>query len=150
MKSISKENLESIFAFDQSEVYTNTELDELMRSDIFRVKSIIFGIQSFKTISNLYAVRYPDEFSELLPSIKSKAFNKLYAQIEPVKVQNLINNRVSFYLDELELVDDGLVTLIMYFESQEQYEKCAHLKKIQDALYSICGVEPKDSFDTTI
>jgi hypothetical protein len=147
MKSINKESLNNIFGFDQSEIYSSDELEELMRSDIFRVKSLIFGIQSFKTMSNLYSIKYSQEFEKVLPDIKFKAFNKLYALVEPVTVSNLTSNKVTFYLDELELIDDALVTLLRYFESEEQYEKCAHLKRIQDTLYGICAVEPSLEFD---
>jgi hypothetical protein len=150
MKSIGKNTLESIFEFDQSEIYTSTELEDLMRSDIFRVKSIIFGIQSFKTVSGLYAIKHPTLFNDIMPSIRAKAYNKLYSLVEPVQVANLLNNKVTFYLDELELVDDALVTLIKYFEAEEHYEKCAHLKAIQDTIYSICGVVPAEAFAKTV
>jgi len=150
MKSISRDSLLKIFEPNDSEVFSSSELDSLMQSSMFRVKSIIYGIQSFKTINSLYAVKYPDEFADIMPQIKQKAFKKIYSLIAPVTVADLIGERVTFYLDELELVDEGLTSLLTHFEEMEEYEKCAHIKKIKDTVYSICGVEPTLDSDTNL
>jgi hypothetical protein len=79
-------------------------------------------------------------FSKIDPSIKieeiekisdSLLYDKAWNYIKNIKLDNIL------HLDSLKVKTDdklisSLVETIIYFESIEEYEKCAFLKKIED------------------
>ena len=63
-------------------------------------------------------------------------YNRAWYWIEKVNVNDeLHQNSLSYYADEILLTYTKVI--ILYFQELEEYEKCAHLKKIQNFLESI-------------
>lgn len=109
-------------------------LDELINDDLVKVKSAVIAVQHFMTLANIYSVRYPDTFDAQLPALKSKSYNKIYTLIENVNIDTLSERDFSLYSDEVLVVEHSLDSLLMFFESIEEYHKCAKIKKISDIL----------------
>ena len=109
-------------------------LDELINDDLVKVKSAVIAIQHFMTLANIYSVRYPDTFDAQLPTLKSKSYTKIYSLIEDVNLDSLSQRDFTLYSDEVLVVEHSLDSLIMFFESIEEYHKCAKIKKISDIL----------------
>ena len=63
-------------------------------------------------------------------------YNRAWYWIEKINVNDdLHQNSLSHYADEILLTYTKVI--ILYFQELEEYEKCAHLKKIQTFLESI-------------
>ena len=63
-------------------------------------------------------------------------YNRAWYWINKINVKETLHqNALTHYADEILLTYTKVV--ILYFQELEEYEKCAHLKKIQDFLESI-------------
>lgn len=63
-------------------------------------------------------------------------YNRAWYWISKINIkESLHQNALTHYADEILLTYTKVV--ILYFQELEEYEKCAHLKKIQDFLESI-------------
>lgn len=63
-------------------------------------------------------------------------YNRAWYWINKINIkESLHQNALTHYADEILLTYTKVV--ILYFQELEEYEKCAHLKKIQDFLESI-------------
>jgi hypothetical protein len=63
-------------------------------------------------------------------------YNRAWYWINKIDVKETLHqNALTHYADEILLTYTKVV--ILYFQELEEYEKCAHLKKIQDFLESI-------------
>ena len=63
-------------------------------------------------------------------------YNRAWYWINKINIKEpLHQNALTHYADEILLTYTKVV--ILYFQELEEYEKCAHLKKIQDFLESI-------------
>ena len=63
-------------------------------------------------------------------------YNRAWYWINKIDIKETLHqNALTHYADEILLTYTKVVTL--YFQELEEYEKCAHLKKIQDFLESI-------------
>jgi hypothetical protein len=63
-------------------------------------------------------------------------YNRAWFWISKIDIKESIHqNALTHYADEILLTYTKVV--ILYFQELEEYEKCAHLKKIQDFLESI-------------
>jgi hypothetical protein len=134
MKGISVSKLQSIFNPDDAEVFTEEQLDMLMSDDLVKIKSLVFGVQHFYTLANIYTVRYPETVGEYLPAIMQKSFTKLYSLIKDLNLELLAQREFHFYQDEISIITQSILSLIQHFEHTEEYEKCAKLKGILDIL----------------
>jgi hypothetical protein len=63
-------------------------------------------------------------------------YNRAWYWINKINIKETLHqNALTHYADEILLTYTKVV--ILYFQELEEYEKCAHLKKIQDFLESI-------------
>jgi hypothetical protein len=63
-------------------------------------------------------------------------YNRAWYWVNKIDIKEPIHqNALTHYADEILLTYTKVV--ILYFQELEEYEKCAHLKKIQDFLESI-------------
>ena len=63
-------------------------------------------------------------------------YNRAWYWINKIDIkEQLHQNALTHYADEILLTYTKVV--ILYFQELEEYEKCAHLKKVQDFLESI-------------
>jgi len=127
--------LYQIFSEDDSEVEAVERLDQLMEDDVIRLQSAAIGMQHFLMQAPVFKNYYPDNFDEVFPIIKSKAYRRIYSFIENVNIESLRKRDVSFYPDEIKLMGKTLEILLEFFEEIEEYIICAELKRILDYLY---------------
>ena len=63
-------------------------------------------------------------------------YNRAWYWINKINIKETLHqNALTHYADEILLTYTKVI--ILYFQELEEYEKCAHLKKIQDFLESI-------------
>jgi hypothetical protein len=63
-------------------------------------------------------------------------YNRAWYWINKIDIKEILHqNALTHYADEILLTYTKVI--ILYFQELEEYEKCAHLKKIQDFLESI-------------
>lgn len=131
--------------FTDLEPEPQADILEFEFDDLVKVKSAVAAVQHFMTIANIYTVRYPDTFDEKFPIVQSKSYNKIYSLIEDVNLEALSERLFTLYEDEVNIVEYSLDSLLMFFESLEEFEKCDKIKAILDIVKTKQILSPSES-----
>ena len=134
MKPLDKENLFSIFDKGDEEVYIEHGIEETLKNPFVLMGMVIRGLQNYELMDIMYQRNYPKEYKEVAPKLKYKYFCRLYKYLERIDLYD--SNDVYGIGDSFDQqqVYEGLDALRIYFESIEEYEKCAIIKKFSDYL----------------
>jgi len=91
--------------------------------------SVIRGVENFYIIREMYTRHYKEEFERVEENVKSKYFNRLYHFLERFDENDddFIAEAKRFEIPESSY---ALISLRSYFESIEEYEKCAKIQSI--------------------
>jgi hypothetical protein len=94
---------------------------------------IISGVKSFDAIASMYYQAHPKEFKRVYERVQNKYYDRLYSFIE------ILDPSLYYHLYEcnnhgLPNVQKTLSRFIREFERSEEYERCARVKKLLDAL----------------
>lgn len=112
----------------------STQLDHLMDDSLVRVQSAVIALEHFKVLSKIYQTKSPFIFDKSIESITLHSYNKIYSFIAAVDIEELSQKCFTLYPDELLTIVTNLKTLLSFFETQEDYLKCARIKNILDIL----------------
>lgn len=135
------DKLRAIFEDSQPELIPQQSseaslLEELMKDDLVKVNTAVIAVQHFMTLANIYSVRYPDTFEQNFPKVQSRSYSKIYTILEEVNLDALFTKEFSLYEDELKVIEYSMESLLNYFETTEEFEKCAKIKAIVDIVKS--------------
>ena len=94
---------------------------------------IIAGVSTFETIARNYQDLYPDQFKNIHKKVKLLYYDRLYGFL-----QN-IDPSLPLHLLECTKHDLGkiiltLTILLKEYESQEEYTRCAKIKRLLDEI----------------
>ena len=91
--------------------------------------SVIRGMENYYIIREMYTRHYKEEFERVEENVKSKYFNRLYHFLERFDENDddFIAEAKRFEIPESSW---ALLSLRSYFESLEEYEKCAKIQSI--------------------
>jgi len=91
--------------------------------------SVIRGVENFYIVREMYTRTYKEQFERVEESVKSKYFNRLYHFLERFDEydNDFITEAKRFEQHESAY---ALVEMRSYFESLEEYEKCAKIQSI--------------------
>ncbi len=121
---------------DPERVKLEAELEDYKESPHFKLgmfhKLIMNGHLFSKQVSKFFAKADPSlDIKGIDQAGEYMMYTRAWYWIEPVKVRSKVwKEALKQYANEEFLTSIRLS--ISYFESTEEYEKCAHLKKIQD------------------
>jgi hypothetical protein len=128
---ISKDNIFNLFKNEDSvEVYEDFMDNPYIKIGMFNkiiINSNVFSIKFKKFLDSIY----PDNDKNYVDSsYKFITFNRAFFYIKDIDVENLQ------HIDAIKCHDfEGLIsnlnTAILFFEGNEEYEKCSHLFKIK-------------------
>lgn len=112
----------------------SSQLDHLMDDSLVRVQSAVIALEHFKVLSKIYQTKSSFIFDKSIESITLHSYNKIYSFIAAVDIEELSQKCFTLYPDELSTIATNLKTLLAFFETQEDYLKCARIKNILDIL----------------
>lgn len=92
---------------------------------------IIAGVSSFDNISKTYEDLYPNQFKKIHKRVKLLYYDRLYGFLQ--NINPLLHDHLDECLkhDLLKIVQT-LTRLIKEYEDQEEYSRCAKIKKLLD------------------
>src|SRR5210317_370365 len=95
--------------------------------------SVIRGVENFYIVREMYTRYYKEQFERVEDSVRAKYFNRLYHFLERFDEDDddFIAEARRFEVPESSY---ALLTLRSYFESIEEYEKCAKIHSIFNKL----------------
>ena len=124
----------SIFEQGDEEVYKEHNMTELLENPYVLMGMVVRGVQNYHLMDILNLKHYGEKYEEVRFKVKYKYFNKLYGYLKRVdntKFESKYTVGESF---EKADVMEALSTLMYFFETFEEYEKCAIVKKYSDFL----------------
>lgn len=124
--------LYDIFQVNHQEVFTSEQLDRLLQDDSVRLQTAVVGIQHFLAQVPIFRQRYPQHFEDNFPNIQLKSYLKIYHILDGIDLDSFSKKEFNYFPDEISAIVDALSHLLIYFETQEDYLKCAKVKKLQD------------------
>ena len=124
----------SIFEQGDEEVYEEHNMKELLENPFVLMGMVVRGVQNYHLMDILNLKHWGEKYEEVRFKVKYKYFNKLYGYLQRVdrtKFESKYTIGESFDKGE---VMNSLSTLMGFFETFEEYEKCAVIKKYSDFL----------------
>lgn len=134
MQPIDPHMLFSIFEQGDEEVYKEHGMEDALKNPFVLMGMVLRGVENYHMMDMMYSRQYPQQYKNVRSQVKYKYFNKLFLylnRIDSTKFETFYRIGESF---EKEDVYVGLEQIKYYFESLEEYEKCAVIKRFQDLL----------------
>lgn len=134
MHKLDPYTLFSIFEKGDEEIYKEHGMEEQLKNPYVLMGMVLKGLENYQLMASMYTRNFPEEFKNNRAYIQKKYYTRLYqylTRINSSKFDELYTIGESF---EVERVNGGLTHLMYYFETIEEYERCAIIKKYIDHL----------------
>lgn len=135
MAKLDPHTLFSIFEKGDEEVYQEHGELDVLKNPYVLLGMVLRGIENYDIMCLLYRRNYPEEFDKVEPTIKYKYYNKLYEYLLRINIDEV---------DDVYKIGDGyerdnvmraISNMCDYYESLEEYEKCATIVKYKDLIF---------------
>lgn len=129
MQKLDPHTLFSIFEKGDEEIYREHGMEDQLQNPYVLMGMVIRGLENFSLMCTMYENNFPKEFKSNKENIRRKYYTRLYGyltRIDSNRFDNLYTIGETF---EAARVEGGLQHLMFFFESIEEYEKCAIIKK---------------------
>lgn len=134
MQYLDPNTLFAIFEQGDEQIYREHGVDDALKNPYVLMGMTVRGVDNYHMMDMMYLRQYPEQYKNVRKAIKYKYFNKLYSYLEKID---------SKHFDSIYKVGESfekgqcfvsLDYMLKYYESLEQYEKCAVIKRFQDLL----------------
>ena len=135
MAKLDPHTLFSIFEKGDEEIYQEHGELDVLKNPYVLLGMVLRGIENYDIMCLLYRRNYPEEFDKVEPTIKYKYYNKLYAyllRINKDEVEDMYKIGEGYERDN---VMRAISNMCDYYESLEEYEKCATIVKYKDLIF---------------
>ena len=129
MQKLDPQTLFSIFEKGDEEIYREHGMEEHLLNPYVLMGMVIRGLENFSLMCTMYENNFPNEFKRNKENIRRKYYNRLYSYLTRIDSNNFNNLYTIGETFEAARVEGGLQHLMFFFESIEEYEKCAVIKK---------------------
>ena len=124
MQKLNPHTLFSIFEKGDEEVYKEHGAEDLLENPFVLMGMVTRGLENYEMMRMLYLKNYPKEFIKAEPTIKHKFYNKLFNYLLRINLNSIETIYTIGDSYDKKSTSTALNTLLSYFESIEQYEKC--------------------------
>ncbi len=118
-----------IFEQGDEEVYREHGQEDILKNPFVLMQMVTRGIENYEMMSTIYQKHYPEQFDRIKDLLKFKYYNKLYVYLNRINYNSLENIYKIGDDFEKRQVGEALNTLLDYYESLEEYEKCGEIVK---------------------
>lgn len=134
MQPLDKKSLFSIFESGDEEIYKENGIEEVLKNPYVLMGMVMQGLQNYFLMDLMYKRNFPEEYKKASKGVKYTYFCKLYGYL--LRIDGQEDNSMYTIGDAYDKEDVfiALDTLRVYFETIEEYEKCAVIKKFIDLL----------------
>jgi len=124
MQKLNPHTLFSIFEKGDEEVYKEHGAEDLLENPFVLMGMVTRGLENYEMMRMLYLKNYPKEFVKAEPIIKHKYYNRLYNYLLRINLKSIESIYTIGDSYDKKSTSFALNTLLQYFESIEEYEKC--------------------------
>ena len=135
MNKLDPHTLFAIFEKGDEEVYKENKVEGLLNNPYVLIGMVVNGVENFYFIDSIYTQKDPKRYARVKDNIKYKYFTKVFNYLKRLPLDTL-DERYGIGEDyELDRSISALNDLLYYFESLEEYEKCALIFQYSDLLH---------------
>ena len=135
MAKLDPHTLFSIFEKGDEEIYQEHGELDVLKNPYVLLGMVLRGIENYDIMCLLYRRNYPEEFDKVEPTIKYKYYNKLYAYLLRINIDEVEDMYKIGEGYERDNVMRAISNMCDYYESLEEYEKCATIVKYKDLIF---------------
>tara|TARA_R100001509_G_C4836131_1_gene204932 strand:- start:138 stop:578 length:441 start_codon:yes stop_codon:yes gene_type:complete len=135
MKKIDPTTLFSLFETGDEQVYEENNVSDVLKNPYVLMGMVVKGIENFFVLDQIYLKNNKEQYEPVRESTKYKYFNKLYGYLKRIDYNKFESKYTITNSYDSPSVNNALHVLLKYFETLEEYEKCAIVKKYIDLLY---------------
>lgn len=132
MQPLSPHNLFAIFEQGDEAVYKEHGVDDVLNNPYVLIGMVIKGLENYQLMDMMYMKSYPEEYKEVRNKVKLKYYTGLYKYLTRIDITTFDARYTIGETYDSQDVLFGLDTMLFFFESLEEYEKCAVVKKYMD------------------
>jgi hypothetical protein len=129
MNKLDPHSLFQIFEQGDEEVYKEHDQEDVLNNPFVLMNMVTRGLENYELMCALYIRNYPKEFIRVEPTIKFKYYNRLYAYLLRINIDSIEDIYAIGDSYERNSAQQGLQTLLKYYEFKEEYEKCGVIVK---------------------
>lgn len=134
MKPMDPHTLFSIFEQGDEEVYIEHGVKDVLDNPFVLMGMILRGLENFELMDMMYSRNFPEEYKSVKTIIKYKYYNKLYNYLRRIDSTSFKDEYTIGEAFDSENVYKALDDLRVYYETIEEYEKCAVIKNFRELL----------------
>lgn len=134
MKALDPNRLFSLFEASDEQVYEENHAEELLQNPYVLMGLVVRGMENYHMIDTMYRYRHGEDYEKVAHIVKRKYFLRLYSYLDRITFEDYTHQYMIGSDFAIENVYVALNYLLQYFESTEEYENCAKVKKYIDLL----------------
>ena len=134
MQPINPHTLFSIFEQGDEAIYKEHGVEDALKNPFVLMGMVVKGIENYNIMDMMYSRQYAKEYAKVRKLTKYKYLNNLFSylkRIDSTSFDTVYKIGESF---DNQQVEKCLDYLRVYYESLEEYEKCAVIKRYSDLL----------------
>ena len=124
----------SIFEQGDEEVYIEHGVKDVLDNPFVLMGMILRGLENFELMDMMYSRNFPEEYKNVKTIIKYKYYNKLYKYLRRIDSSSFKDEYTIGEAFDSGNVYKALDDLRTYYETIEEYEKCAVIKNFRELL----------------
>lgn len=134
MKNLDPEDLFRVFQMSDEEIIDDEQAQFDFRYHPYIITGMVMkGVDNFHIISEVYRQREGEAFGRIEKDIKHKYYATLYKYLKRFNYQSLEHIEEALKHDPDSLLY-ALIELRVLFEEYEEYEKCARIRDVFEAI----------------
>jgi len=134
MQRIDPHTLFSIFEQGDEAVYKEHGLEDALKNPFVLMGMVVRGIENYNIMDMMYSRQYAKDYAKVRKITKYKYLNNLYSYLKRIDSSSFDTVYKIGESFEKDKVNKCLNYLRVYYESLEEYEKCAVIKRYIDLL----------------
>ena len=134
MKNLDPEDLFRVFQLSDEEIIDDEQAQLDFRYHPYIITGMVMkGVDNFHIISEVYRQREGEAFDRIESNVKYKYYATLYKYLKRFNYQSLEHIEEALKHDPDALLY-SLIELRVLFEQYEEYEKCARIRDVYEAI----------------
>ena len=134
MQKLDPNKLFSLFEATDEQVYSENHAEDLLKNPYVLMGMVVRGMENFQLLHDMYTYKYGEEYKNVVPVVRHRYFRRLYGFLDRITFEDYSHKYMIGKDFDVKSVYRCLYTLLKYFEQEEEYMKCAKIKKYMDLL----------------
>ena len=134
MNKLNPDSLFSIFEQGDIEVYKEHNIEEVLNNPFTLLGTVVSGLENYHLLDKMHLLKYQDRYVEVRGKLQTRYYLRIYGYLSKISVGSMREVILKDTQLDVGRTIEALLDLQQHFQSIEQYERCAEIKKRNDIL----------------